>query len=1548
MKLKNINFDLNLSQEPVKQNNQNDIAIIGMDCNIGYTDNIWDLWRNIKSGTDMIGTISPVRKRDTDDIISCLIDFSDKYKYLEMCYLRDLDKFDYDFFGISPREAELMDPSQRLLLQSAYKTFEDAGLGAKNLEGSNTGVFVGYSNNELYSYKSIIYQSNQTMYNMAIPGNHSAVIAGRLATYFDLCGPTFVCDTACSSSLVAFHLACQSLRNKESEMAFVGAVSYALIPIRNKNFAIGIKSSSSRTRAFDNLSDGTGVGEGVVSLLLKPLDKALLDGNPIYAVVKGSAMNHDGRSSSLTSPNSLAQKKVLQAAWKQADISPETIEYIEAHGTGTRIGDPIEIEAIRRAFDDYTDKKQFCAISSVKSNIGHLDSAAGLAGIIKAVMSLNEGVLAPTLHFESPNSQIHFIDSPVYVNDKLKKWDSSSKRCGVSSFGISGTNCHVILEEFQHPEVKTSPQCQQNIITFSAESRTALHSLLESYIEFIDLKGQMDIFKLCYTANCGRTHYKHRIAMIVESIKDLNEKIKKVLQNQTGLENVYYSDNHQFKKEELENPNQYKGVLSGRYKVESREQLTSRLQELCSAYVTGTDIPWLLCYYPGVYRKIHIPTYNFDKKRCWLKEVRSVNRRNSEVINQEYAYKKIWERVNQVVEESEIVTEDQLILIFSDERGIWKRIEHFYHAKGAEVVTVHPRIGYTLDDYVDILDKLKIKRIAKIIHMASIENGRITDSIANLEGRLEKGLYSLYYLYHALFKCRIDVKQIVILSNNADKVTGREEYVVSSNNALYAFAKSMQAELSTVKIRCIDLSEDLSEQAIINEVLSKDEYFKIALRDVDQRYVEVIAHADIKGYQQKPIVDGGIYLVTGGLGDMGLQICRGISKKYRLTFYLVNRDVDKHLTEEKRTIIQDIEKNGCIVRYLSADISQEKDVIQNLEYIRVNSGKINGILHCAGVEGQGLIVNKTIEEIQQVLRPKVHGTLLLHKYTEEDDLDLFVIFSSLAALISHPGQSDYAATNAFMDSYAEMIRKSNVRCIVINWSAFLETGMAVRNNVDFESGSLSPLKTSEVIEWFFNILAGTEDQVIIAKPKKDVTDLGKYALMELSDSIRRDDYKLDVAVTKEECDEEDEDFYNQEIYQNYTDTQKQIAYCWYKVLGYSCINLNDDFYELGGNSLTAVNLIVSIEESFNIKFPIEMVQQILTVREMSEYIDGVCSTEQNESREPEVIHPEMHVIENINPFKNFVFKNCFYNALFSVMTSFGISVNKFLCNYIPVYRVKDDKLFVEYLTESTISEVLEGCGLRYRIDCDDNDIVKTIKSAIEEKRPVIVSVDCYYLPLREDTYLKQHLEHSILIYGFDDSNQSFKIIEQKNSMSLSYQKLTISYRDLEIAYKSYLSLYKNDQRITYADFYSDNNSAPHSLENYLHLFNKYKEQVFAGLKILQQYVSDIVLDMNLILKDETTYNRLLEMLNAIFSAKAVETGLIKEVFPEDDSIKELIDQVHKQWSQIRIKLVKCHLLKNKKDFADLKLDQLLQRACNSEEEFYQILAAQFKEHSKEV
>lgn len=593
-----------------------DIAIVGISAKLPRAESHEAFWELLRSGKDLVGGFPDSRKEELKPYLRRMEAQYGSVSFFDGAYIEDISAFDYSFFRLSPKEASLMSPAQRLFLQTAWGALENGGYGGDALHGSRTGVYIGYNGDAMHDYKRIIEALDPDALSMAAPGNLSSMIPSRISYLLNLRGPAISVDTACSSSLVAVHLACQSIRSGECEAAIAGSVKINVLPL-DTGIRLGIESSDNRARTFDDSADGTGIGDGVFALLLKPLSRAQEDGDHIYAVIKGSAMNQDGSSVGITAPNALAQEDVIARAWQDADIDPETVTYMEAHGTGTPLGDPIEIDGLTRAFRRYTDKRQFCAIGSLKTNIGHLDHAAGIAGLFKAILSLVHKQLPPTLHYRSPNRNIPFVDSPVYVNDELTPWetDGKARRCGVSAFGMSGTNCHLVLEEA--PAGMSSDRSDSvELICLSAHSMTALERLVLLIRDWaLQHRGDesRSLADFCYTLAVGRGAHRYRLAIAVSSWEELVQTLHAAAES--GLTSLAL-------------PNVCFGTVDSAVAGNIRQQPVPNeremeVLELGQRYVGGYEIDWKANYLGQRRLRLPLPTYPFDAHRCWVEETRA-------------------------------------------------------------------------------------------------------------------------------------------------------------------------------------------------------------------------------------------------------------------------------------------------------------------------------------------------------------------------------------------------------------------------------------------------------------------------------------------------------------------------------------------------------------------------------------------------------------------------------------------------------------------------------------------------------------------------------------------------------------------------------------------------------------------------------------------------------------------------------------------------------------------------------------------------------------
>lgn len=581
---------------------KNDIAIVGLSVKAGSAENADELWNTLCKGCDLTDDISYLRAKDADEFANYLR--RKPGNYTKKSYLNRIDMFSPGFFHIFPSDAALIDPAQRLFTLAAWNALEDAGYSKKMLDGSLTGVFVGYSCMP-ESYSELLAQSDPEYADRALAGKVNSIIASRLSYFLNLKGPAIMIDTACSSSLVAVHTACNSIRMGECEQAVVGGVKYSLVSEEDENAgAVTVESYDGKTRTFDISANGTNPGEGVAVVILKPLAKAEEEGNHIYAVIKGSAANQDGASVGITAPNASAQEDVIVKAWENAGIDPEKVSYIEAHGTATKLGDPIEISGIRGAFEKYTDRKQFCAVGSIKTNLGHLDCAAGILGLIKCVLAFVHKQIPPHLYFTSPNKEIDFIDSPVYINDILTSWTSDNVRiCGVSSFGICGTNCHCVLQEYKKVDtnIETDERFFPMLLPLSAMSREKLLEVAKLFAG--DVKKMPGMLRECvYTASLCKSEHLVRMVVLLEGLEDINR-----------LSEIAETEAHDIRTVESAD------VDAAELVAELKNNLFNRdgLKKLAELYVEGANVDFRDLYSRLKLRTVSLSGYPMDMERCW-------------------------------------------------------------------------------------------------------------------------------------------------------------------------------------------------------------------------------------------------------------------------------------------------------------------------------------------------------------------------------------------------------------------------------------------------------------------------------------------------------------------------------------------------------------------------------------------------------------------------------------------------------------------------------------------------------------------------------------------------------------------------------------------------------------------------------------------------------------------------------------------------------------------------------------------------------------------
>ncbi|GAX59135.1 beta-ketoacyl synthase [Candidatus Scalindua japonica] len=623
---------------------EDDIAIIGVSGKYPMSKDLHEFWENLESGRNCITEI-PEERWDYNAYFDSKKGKKGKSYNKWGGFIQDVDKFDPLFFRITPRDAKLMDPQQRLFLEVVWSTIEDAGYDSDRISHSmensgfgDVGVFVGVMSAD-YQHFGI----EENLKGNALATNTSYWdIANRVSYFFNFHGPSISIDTACSSSLTAIHMACESIKRGECRVAVAGGVNLSIHPRKYIGLSqFRFMSSDGRCRSFGEGGDGYVPGEGVGAIVLKPLSDAIADSDNIYAVIKGTSVNHGGKTNGYTVPNPNAHSMLINRTLEKANINPETLSYVEAHGTGTSLGDPIEITGLSKAFRRYTQNKQFCPIGSVKSNIGHLEAAAGIAALTKVLLQMKYKKLVPSIHSEMLNPNIHFDDSPFFVQRELCDWNKPvinengkmneyPRRAGVSSFGAGGANAHMIIEEydggFLPGKVSYSDDKSSEIIILSAKDEERLEEyvkVLKNYlIRVFKLNDEGDghvlaeeyiLKNIAYTLQIGRKAFEYRLAIIVKTREELLIKLNEFLNKKADIKDLFTGS-----VESAENS------MTAKVQTAEEQELVKYLfnnkkaSSIASSWVGGSEINWEGLYKDRDCKRVSLPTYPFARESYWM------------------------------------------------------------------------------------------------------------------------------------------------------------------------------------------------------------------------------------------------------------------------------------------------------------------------------------------------------------------------------------------------------------------------------------------------------------------------------------------------------------------------------------------------------------------------------------------------------------------------------------------------------------------------------------------------------------------------------------------------------------------------------------------------------------------------------------------------------------------------------------------------------------------------------------------------------------------
>ncbi|GCF07149.1 SDR family NAD(P)-dependent oxidoreductase [Dictyobacter arantiisoli] len=592
------------------------IAIIGMSGRFAHSENVEALWQHLANGDDLV---DPIKRWDLSQYYPADATYCNYGSFLDK-----IDTFDPLFFNISGMEATYMDPQQRIFLEESWRALEDAGYAGTSIGGSQCGVYVGCAAGD---YTALFAGDPPPQ---ALWGSLNSAVAARISYYLDLQGPALTVDTACSSSLVAIHLACQSLWSGETEMALAGGIYIQTTPqyylLANR---ASMLSPTGHCYTFDDRADGMVPGEAVGVVVLKRLSAALADGDHIHGIIRGSGINQDGTTNGITAPSLKSQERLEQYVYDTFQIDPAEIQMVEAHGTGTKLGDPIEYQAISRAFRHYTEKKAYAAIGSLKTNLGHTQLASGVAGLIKILLSLKHQQIPPSLHFQSGNPAIQFSESPFYVNTHLTPWEipsGTTRRAAISSFGATGTNAHMVIEEA--PAVTWRHRAKPGyLIVLSAQTHEQLRQQAEQLVTFCRREPESDCGNMSYTLFVGRKHFKHRLACVVSKPTELIEVLTAWLEKGKVTQQLLLSEVRENERREQLSLKRYGNqCIQNCLQVQDANEYIEQLTTIADLYVQGYRLEYAQLFTSDSndinqqYMRLSLPTYPFALERYWVAE----------------------------------------------------------------------------------------------------------------------------------------------------------------------------------------------------------------------------------------------------------------------------------------------------------------------------------------------------------------------------------------------------------------------------------------------------------------------------------------------------------------------------------------------------------------------------------------------------------------------------------------------------------------------------------------------------------------------------------------------------------------------------------------------------------------------------------------------------------------------------------------------------------------------------------------------------------------
>jgi len=1062
-----------------------EIAVIGLAGRYPDADTIAAFWENLKAGKDSVTEV-PASRWSWQEFASWKT-ASGKTISRWGGFLDDVDCFDAGFFRISPAEAELIDPQERQFLEMAWSACEDAGYTPAGLAQSDpegrlgkVGVFAGVMHKDY-----MLLGAEAAARGQRVPVSlTSAQIANRVSYHLNFRGPSLVVDTVCSSSLTAVHLALESLRHGECDVALAGGVNLTLHPEKYLTYGmLDMHASDGRCRSFGAGGDGYVSSEGVGVVVLKPLERAVAVGDHIYATIKASVVNHVGQASGMTVPSPVAQAEMIAECLEKAGVPADTVSYVEAHGTGTALGDPIEIDGLTKAFG--AAERPFCAIGSVKSNIGHAESAAGISGLTKVILQLHHRTLVASLHSGQSNPLIDFSRTPFFLQRKTEPWPQSvakregqeykcPRRAGLSSFGATGSNAHLILEEYSATDSQAVSDSAAGVrlVPLSARSAERLHAVVENLLRYLksvagSSKGEgpaLDLTAIAYTLQVGRVALSHRVVFAVDSVSELIRVLERYAAGERGFPHCWEGRTNR--------GDRLVAMLGG--EAEGKAMIARWINQgewakVAELWAVGWDLDWLRLYQGRRPRRVSLPTYPFAREKYWLPRGATRARtlpappapaqsETSGMLMMEpvWTFSPGWTGTNEPCFGTHWVFVCDL-----EGNNFAQRPTGAWPATGWQVCAP---VADSLDEKFERCAEALLKLIQQIFTEAP--SGR-------------------------------SLLQVLIPWAGEADMTGSELFV-----GLSGITRAAQLENPRFVGQVILLPRETSDKRL-QEILTENSG-RTSEREIryEQERRTVLSWRDSPAFEASPGLcwrSDGTYLITGGLGGLGLIFAEEIVRQVNGVRLILTGRSPLSLSSDRA--LQRLRELGGAVEYYALDIARPGAVAALICELEEKRHTVRGIIHSAGVIRDRLIRDKTVGELREVFAPKVRGLRLLDEATKHLPLDFLVLFSSGTGAMGNVGQADYAAANAFMDAFAAFRQKRVERndcygrTLSLGWPLWEEGGMRVGAEIQAAmkaSVGMVPMSTKNGLIAFYRAMAAGGHRLLIAEG--DVTRLRSFYL----------------------------------------------------------------------------------------------------------------------------------------------------------------------------------------------------------------------------------------------------------------------------------------------------------------------------------------------------------------------------------------------------------------------------------------------------------------------